>query len=432
MTWEMEVNAILRPEPIPAFGFVPFGGWLKESAALDQMFLDHVEIDFKAQTGGMGHCNVAVLDDGATAPGNGDKVAPEGFFGEVVFEGDEVFGGSGTMHTRHGADGRTGHVHRHANPPLSGVIADALGFHDATTRGHVRVNDIDATGIDERFKAIEGVDIFTGTDGRVEFTLELYPLIGELPRHQVFEPRQIVGLERFTKANTIVDADMTKVVSGNWHFVAYRLTHLGHIFHNHVQPFGGDTDVREGVLQGVQVEHFVEVLVAPAGQHAIGIGQRTGDADEGLDAYVHFEHGIAPRDALLELFAHRHTIGFVGGIAVHAHAVAVLTTGEGKGGYAIGFAGQVHQGHFDTGHAATLATVMAELLDFAEQTIDVAGIFAQQAAFEHQSVFGGGQVTDFAPTANPLVGIDADDAKVPVVPAHRGNPHIGDFEVARV
>ena len=102
------------------------------------------------------------------------------------------------------------------------------------------------------------------------------------------------------------------------------------------------------MLQGVQVEHFVEVCIAPAGQHAVGVGQCTGHADEGLDAYVHFEHGIAPRDALLELFAHRHTIGFVGGIAVHAHAVAVLTTGEGKGGYAIGFAGQVHQSHFDT------------------------------------------------------------------------------------
>jgi hypothetical protein len=76
--------------------------------------------------------------------------------------------------------------------------------------------------------------------------------------------------------------------------------------------------------------------------------------------------------------------------------------------------------------------MMTELLDFAEQTVHVAGIFAQQAAFEHQGVFGSGQVTDFTPTANPLVGIDANDTKVPVIPAHRGNPHIGNLEVARV
>ena len=76
--------------------------------------------------------------------------------------------------------------------------------------------------------------------------------------------------------------------------------------------------------------------------------------------------------------------------------------------------------------------MVTKLLDFAEQTIDVAGIFAQQATFEHQGVFGRGQVTDFAPTTNPLVGVDADNAKVPVVPAHRGNPHISNLEVARV
>ena len=82
--------------------------------------------------------------------------------------------------------------------------------------------------------------------------------------------------------------------------------------------------------------------------------------------------------------------------------------------------------------AAALATVVTELLDLAEQAIDVAGVFAQQTALEHQRVLGRRQVTDFAPATDTLIGIDADDAERPVVPADGGDAHVGDFEVARV
>ena len=73
--------------------------------------------------------------------------------------------------------------------------------------------------------------------------------------------------------------------------------------------------------------------------------------------------------------------------------------------------------------------MVPELLDFAEQAVHVAGIFAEQAALEHQRILGRGQVTHFAPTANALIGVDADNAKVPMIPPYRSNAHVGDFEI---
>jgi hypothetical protein len=39
---------------------------------------------------------------------------------------------------------------------------------------------------------------------------------------------------------------------------------------------------------------------------------------------------------------------------------------------------------------------MSELFDLAEQTVDVARVFAQQPALEHQRVSGAGAVAHFA------------------------------------
>ena len=318
----------LTPESIPAAGSVPFGGRFEEAAALDEVLFDHVEVDLEAQARGVWHFDVPVLDYRTSAASDGNEVAPERFFGEVVFQCDEVLGGCCTVDAGHRADGCAGHVQRHRNAPLGGIIADALGLDDAAAGGHVGVNDVDTTGVDERFKAIQCVDVFTRADGCVQLALELDPLIGVLPRHQVFEPGQVVRLECFAQSDTVVDADMTEVVCSNRHFVTDGLAHLGNVLDNHVEPLGGDAHMGKRVLQRVQVEHLVEVGPVARRQHACWVGQCTRHADQRLDTDVHFEHRKAPRDAFLELFAHRHAIGFVGGVAVHTHAVAVLPTSQ--------------------------------------------------------------------------------------------------------
>ena len=76
--------------------------------------------------------------------------------------------------------------------------------------------------------------------------------------------------------------------------------------------------------------------------------------------------------------------------------------------------------------------MVTELLDLAEQAVDITGVFAQQTALEHQRILGRCQVTDLAPTADTLIGIDADDTECPMIPPDGGDAHVGDFEVARV
>ena len=53
--------------------------------------------------------------------------------------------------------------------------------------------------------------------------------------------------------------------------------------------------------------------------------------------------------------------------------------------------------------------VRAELLDLAEDLVDVAGVLAEDAALEHQRVGLAGAVAHLAPADDPLVGVDADE-----------------------
>ena len=71
-------------------------------------------------------------------------------------------------------------------------------------------------------------------------------------------------------------------------------------------------------------------------------------------------------------------------------------------------AGQIHQRHLDAAHAAGLPRVAAELLDLAEDLVDVAGVLAEDAALEHQRVGLAGAVAHFAVADQALVGVDAD------------------------
>jgi hypothetical protein len=76
--------------------------------------------------------------------------------------------------------------------------------------------------------------------------------------------------------------------------------------------------------------------------------------------------------------------------------------------------------------------VAAELLDAAEQAIDVAGVLAQQPALEHQRVGGAGAVANFAETDNALVGVDLEQRRAERSAGDFGDADIGNPQLARV
>jgi hypothetical protein len=89
-----------------------------------------------------------------------------------------------------------------------------------------------------------------------------------------------------------------------------------------------------------------------------------------------------------------------------------------------------HQRDLDAGDAAALAAPVAELLDRAEDHVDVAGVLAQQHALELQRVLAVAGIAHLADAVDALVGVDADDGVV-VVRADRRRSQVGDLEVGR-
>ena len=71
----------------------------------------------------------------------------------------------------------------------------------------------------------------------------------------------------------------------------------------------------------------------------------------------------------------------------------------------------------------------AKLLNAAEQTVDVARIFAKQPAFEHQRIGRAGAVTHFAKSDDSLVGVYFDQCRGKWGADDLGHPHIGDAKL---
>ncbi len=73
----------------------------------------------------------------------------------------------------------------------------------------------------------------------------------------------------------------------------------------------------------------------------------------------------------------------------------------------------------------------AKLLDFAKNSLHVAGIFSKQAALEHQRVTDTGTVSHFPESRDALIGIDPQQRPAPVVMTHDGKAEVGDFQFRR-
>ena len=72
--------------------------------------------------------------------------------------------------------------------------------------------------------------------------------------------------------------------------------------------------------------------------------------------------------------------------------------------------------------------MMAELLDLAKDLVDVAGIFAEDAALEHQCVGLATPVPHLTVPGDPLVGVNANEVR----PPQFCGPHIGDLKIGRM
>jgi hypothetical protein len=184
--------------------------------------------------------------------------------------------------------------------------------------------------------------------------------------------------------------------------------------------------MREGMLNGIDVNHTLELGAIFRFQESGGICKRILHADQRLNADIHFEHGEAARHAVLEFVAHGLAGRFIGRVTIDTDGVAEFTARQDIGRNTVGLACQVHQRHLDAAHAPALPRMMTELFDLAKDFIHIAGILADQPAFEHQCVCFARTVTHFAIATQALIRINADDGKPPPMPADSCRAYIRD------
>ena len=147
---------------------------------------------------------------------------------------------------------------------------------------------------------------------------------------------------------------------------------------------------------------------------------------------VHLEEGEPEIHALLEPLAGLGAARLLRvGVAIDAHLVAELAAEHLVDRNAIGLAGEVPKRDLDSRDAAALPPMAAELLDAAEQPVDIAGVLAQQPALEHQRIGRAGAVAHFAEADDALVGVDFDQRRGERRADDLGDAHVGDAKCAR-
>lgn len=147
---------------------------------------------------------------------------------------------------------------------------------------------------------------------------------------------------------------------------------------------------------------------------------------------VHFQKSIALRHAVFESFAHIAPAAFGVGVAVDADSVTVFSPQKLPHGDAPCLARNVPQRNFDSADAARLPRVSAELFDTAEDFLDVAGIFAQNTAFEHRRISAAGGVAHLAIAGDSLIGVNLEECAAFRRAVDVGKAHVRDFECGRV
>ena len=248
--------------------------------------------------------------------------------------------------------------------------------------------------------------------------LDFLQQLGALPGDHVFEPRRIVFLERLRRGGCRNGRRCGRDDRPKGGRPADLLANDGHEIRHQLGAFFGDLDAGEHVL-----------LAGAHGEFdAGGIGERAGDVLDEIDAEVHFEPGEALLFALLQALAVYLRVVRFGGVGVAADLIAKFAAEHLVNGDVVGFSGQIPEGHFDGADASALARMKAKLFDFAENFVDIAGVFAQNAALQHERVGLGCAVADFAQTVDALVGVDADDRTSHRRAGKSGDSQVGNFE----
>ena len=72
------------------------------------------------------------------------------------------------------------------------------------------------------------IDVLAGQERNIDVLVDLLQQIGVLPGDHVFEPRDIVFLQRLAQPDAGVDADVAEVVRGKRDIHADLFAHRGH------------------------------------------------------------------------------------------------------------------------------------------------------------------------------------------------------------
>src|SRR5262249_39265867 len=129
-------------------------------------------------------------------------------------------------------------------------------------------------------------------------------------------------------------------------------------------------------------EHVLGIAAFERG-HVRGLGNGARNMLNEVDAEIHLEPGESLIAALAKPASVFLRILGLSGIRITADLVAALAAEHLIHWNVVGLARKVPKRHLDATNAARLARVEAELLDFAEDAVDVAGVLAKQPALEH-------------------------------------------------
>ena len=370
----------------------------------------------------------------------------------MILGSQHIVHGSGGVDGGQAGNGAFRHVDSHGNTVLIGHVGDLLHLQSTAAGKNVGVDHRDSAALDQRLKAFFQVNILTGADGDGGGIVQAHILVGVHPGDQILCPGQIVFLHAAAEADAAIRGYVTEMVHSQRHLIANDLTHLTHIFFQHIQAvlgdlnagvrMGGGNDLvallvldhicRYGAALGVEDVGSVLLHVINKAQ---GGADRAGLIQQKTDAKVHLQEGEAHVHPLLQGQTHGVTALILAvhiGVTIDTDLVPVLTAQHLVQGDAPGLAGQIPQSDLNAADAAALTGGATELLDFVHEPVNITGILPQNAALEHEGIGLAGSITDLAVADETLVGVNFEQCAAlgGTVDVHEA--HIGDAQAGRV
>ena len=338
---------------------------------------------------------------------------------------------------------------RHGDAVFIGDVAYLLQLKRAAAGENVGVDDGNAASLYELFVALLEIDVLTGADGHAGGIAQADIVVGVYPRGKVLYPCKVVLLHAAAEADAALKLDMAEVVDREGDIIADNVADFLHVVLKVIKTLFGDLDAGEGVRGGdyliallvlhhvrgdtaaLRVEDMGGVLLHVVNEAERGV-DGAGLVKQQADAEVHLEEGEAHVHALLERKTHvvPGVLAVNIGIGIDAYLVAVLAAEHLVKRHAVCLTRKVPQRDLDTGHAAALTGVPAELLYFVEDLIDIAGVLADDAALEHEGVGLARSVAHFAVADEALIGHNLHYGAALGSVGDIDKAHIGDLKLA--